>query len=69
MEKSINGKIKSIIEYIISKPNEAITIEDYNILSSELKDIRFRKSQEENNGRIQQLMSLAFPNAPISHMD
>ena len=61
MEEVISNKINSIIEYIIKKPNEAITIEDYNILSSELRDIRFRKSQEDGNDRLKRLMELAFP--------
>ena len=63
MKEKINQKIESIIDFIISKPNEQITLDDYTILSSEVRDIRFRKSQEGNNERLARLMAAAFPNA------
>ena len=61
MEEKITAKVNSLIEYIISKPNEAMTLDDYTILMNEVKDIRFRKSQDESNGRMAQLLATAFP--------
>lgn len=69
MEDIIKNKIESIVKHIASKPNEAITLEDYTILSSELKDIRFRKSQEESGDRFKKLMDLAFPTNLGCHVD
>lgn len=70
MEEMINKKIESLIGYIVNKPNETITMEDYNILTAELRDIRFRKAQEENGDKFRKLMELAFPNANgFTHLD
>ena len=64
MEEKIEAKINAIIDQIISKPTEEITLDDYTILSSELKDIRFRKSQAESTERFRQLLASA-PFSPI----
>lgn len=70
MEEMISKKIESLVDYLINKPNEVMTMEDYNILTAELRDIRFRKSQEENGDKFRKLMELAFPTANgISHLD
>ena len=61
MEEKINNKIEALIDYIINKPNEEITLDDYNILSAEIRDIRFRKSQEGSTERMARLMAAAFP--------
>ena len=68
MEEMISGKINSIIKHITSKPDAEITLDDYSILASELRDIRFRKSESDRNGRFQQLMSMAFP-TPINGIE
>jgi len=64
MEEKIETKINAIIECIINKPTKTITADDYMILSAELKDIRFRKSQSENAERMAQLMASVL--APVS---
>ena len=69
MEELIKNKIESIVKHITSKPNEAITLDDYTILATELKDIRFRKSQEESGDRFKKLMDLAFPPNLGYHVD
>lgn len=61
MKEKLENKIEAIINFIINKPEEKITQEDYNILSSELRDIRFRESQADNGKRMAELMALAFP--------
>ena len=60
MKEKLEKKIDAIIDFIISKPEEKITQEDYNILSSELRDLRFREGQEENNKRMAELMATTF---------
>lgn len=61
MEEKITKKIEDVVDYIISKPAEDVTLNDYTILHEELKDIRFRKSQEAQNDRFKQLMAAGFP--------
>lgn len=45
MKEKIEAKVKEIIDYIVNKPIEEVTIDDYSILTNELKDIRFAESQ------------------------
>lgn len=66
MKEKLESKIEAIINFIINKPEEKITQEDYNILSSELRDIRFREQQADNEKRISELMAIACPNYPAS---
>lgn len=49
MKEKLEKKIEEVLEYIISKPVESITNEDFAILSGELKDIRFKEGEEERN--------------------
>jgi len=41
MKERIKAKIELLIEYIIQKPQEDMTIDDYTILASELHNISF----------------------------
>ena len=66
MEEKIQGKIDALIDYIVSKPTEELTLEDYTILTTEVKDIRFRTSQAETGERLAKLMAATFPPAPVS---
>ena len=59
MQEKMEKKIDEIIEHIIAKPVEEISMDDYTILSSEVRDIRFRKSQEESSRRMADLMALS----------
>ena len=61
MEDKIQVKIEEIVDHIISKPAADITLNDFTILHEEIKDIRFRKSQEESTDRFKQLMVAAYP--------
>lgn len=60
MKEKIEQKIGSIVEYILGKPESAITWEDYEILASELRDIRFREQQAEQSERTAKLMATAL---------
>lgn len=61
MKERLENKIDAIINFIINKPEEKITQEDYNILSSELRDIRFREQQADSGKRMAELMAIAYP--------
>lgn len=61
MKEKIERKIESIIDYIISKPDDKITTDDYMILASEVRDIRFRESESAKAERMEQLLVNAAP--------
>lgn len=56
MKERIEEKISITLEHILNKPTEEITFDDYNIMSSELRDIRFRDEQAERNKKFTELM-------------
>lgn len=60
MKERIEEKIEAIIDRIINKPTEEITLDDYTILSSELRDIRFREEQEANKSKLAELVATSF---------
>lgn len=61
MKERLENKIEAIVNFIISKPEEKITQEDYNILSAELRDILFREQQADSGKRMAELMAIAYP--------
>lgn len=63
MKERIEGKINEIIEFIINKPTEEITLDDYTVLTNELHDIRFKEAQAEHGKRMAELMAAGFPAA------
>lgn len=63
MKQQIEDKISEIIGFIINKPANKITLDDYTILSTELRDIRFRESQADNSKRMAELIA-GFSPAP-----
>ena len=63
MKQEIEGKIERIVDFIIKKPLAKITLDDYTILSSELRDIRFREEQLASSKRISDLVAASFPGA------
>ena len=60
MKERIEEKIEAIIDRIINKPTEEITLDDYTILSAELRDIRFREEQEANKSKLAELVATSF---------
>ena len=57
MKEKIEKKIEAIIDYIISKPEDKITTDDYMILASEVRDIRFREHESVKEERMERLLS------------
>ena len=57
MKEKIESKIEAIIDYIISKPEDKITTDDYMILASEVRDIRFREHESVKEERMERLLS------------
>ena len=58
MKDKIETKIEQIVDFIVNKPIEEVTLDDYTILNNELKDIRFRESQAGQNKRMAELMAM-----------
>ena len=56
MKEKIEKKIEAIVDYIISKPESEITPDDYMIIASEVRDIRFRETQSVREERMERLL-------------
>ena len=64
MKDKIDAKIKSILEYVLNKPESEITMSDFEVLKSEQRDLRFREEQQAQSERTAQL--LAIMGSPIA---
>ena len=56
MKEKIEKKIEAIVDYIIRKPESEITPDDYMIIASEVRDIRFRENQSVREERMERLL-------------
>ena len=66
MKEKIENKIIEIVEHIISKSVEEVTLDEYTILQNELKEITYRESQADHAKRMAELMSMVTsPSAPV----
>ena len=61
MKDKIEKKIEAIVDYIISKPESQITADDYMIIASEVRDIRFREAEEGRQERMERMLAMAGP--------
>ena len=59
MKEKIEAKIEEIVDYISAKPVEEVTLDDYTVLTNELKDIRLREAQAGQSKRMAELMAMA----------
>lgn len=63
MKDSIEAKIEDLVNYIISKQITEVTLDDYTILTNELREIHNKESQEVSGQRIAELMGLITSNS------
>ena len=61
MKEKIEKKIEAIVDYIISKPESQITADDYMIIASEVRDIRFREAEENRQERMERMLAMGVP--------
>ena len=61
MKEKIEKKIEAIVDYIISKPESEITPDDYMIIASEVRDIRFRETESAKEARMERLLANGLP--------
>jgi hypothetical protein len=54
-KRQIDEKLKKIVDNIISKPENEITLDDYTIL----RDVRHMESEDDTKERMERLMSMA----------
>ena len=66
MKEKIQNKIEDIVDYIVSKPIKEVTLDDYTILTNELKNIQNQEAQSDNSKRIAELLS-AMACAPANY--
>ena len=64
MKAKIEKKIGEIVDHIVSKPVAEVTLDDYTILTNELKEIRLRESQADQGKRMAELMAMVAAPAP-----
>ena len=57
MKERIEAKIEEIVDYIINKPVEEVTLDEYTVLTNELKGIEYKQTQSDNSKRMAELMS------------
>ena len=67
MKEKLEKKIDEVLDYIISKPVEQITSEDFAILAGELRERRFREGNEEQNRKFAGLLSEYMANSPFGN--
>ena len=53
--KEIDAKLKEIVDHIINKPKDKITLDDYTIL----RDVRSMESESDSRERMERIMSMA----------
>lgn len=58
MKEKIEKKIEKIVDYIIDKPESEITRDDYEIIASEVRDIRFREDKKEQDAKLERLLAV-----------
>lgn len=56
MEEKLEKKIDEVLDYIMSKPVEQITHEDFAIMATELKERRFRESSKQQRDKSAELL-------------
>ena len=59
----IDKKIRELIDHIIDKPADEITLDDYTVL----RDVRCMESEEDSRERMERLQSLVTANLGVSH--
>ena len=67
MKEKIQNKIEDVVDYIVSKPIEEVTLDDYTILTNELKNIQNQEAQSDNSKRMVELLS-TMVHAPTNHV-
>lgn len=63
MKEAIETKIEELVNHIISKPVTEVTLDDYTILTNELREIQNKESQAANGQRMAELMGLITSNS------
>lgn len=58
MKERIRDKIAELVDYIIRKPVSEVTLDEYTVLTNELKGIELRESQADNGKRMAELMAM-----------
>lgn len=56
MKEKLEHKIDEVLKYIINKPADRITPEDFAIMEGELKERRFRESSKQQRDKSAELL-------------
>ena len=63
MKEKIEAKISEVVDWIVSKPANEVTLDDYTIIKNELMEIRNMESKADNGKRMAELMALVTNNS------
>ena len=66
MKHIIEAKIQELVNYIVNKPITEVTLDDYTILTNELREIHNQESQAANGQRMAELMGLLTSNSAVA---
>lgn len=67
MIEKLEHKIEEVLEYIINKPADKITTEDFAILAGELKERRFRQNSDKQRTQSAELLRHFMDCSPFSN--
>lgn len=60
MRNKVEAKLLNLLEYIVNKPVEQLTPDDYMVLSSELRRLKYEEDAAEKNKHLAEAMSAVF---------
>ena len=67
MEEKLEKKIDEVLDYIVSKPVEQITHEDFAIMATELKERRFRNEAAKQRDKSAELLRSFMDYSPFGN--
>lgn len=67
MIEKLERKIDEVLEYIINKPADRITPEDFAIMAGELKERRFRESSKQQRDKSAELLRSFMDCSPFGN--
>lgn len=68
MEEKLEQKIDEVLDYIVSKPVEQITHEDFAIMATELKERRFRSETAKQRDKSAKLLRSFMDYSPLGNV-
>lgn len=68
MIEKLTTKIDEVLDYIISKPANEITPEEFAIMATELKERRFQENSEKQRDKSAEMLRLIMDSSPFGNL-